>query len=689
MKFITKEVPANVRFIGEWKDFKFSNFPAKCIINKEIPGCGMTEYCLTGSEPIVLCSPRKMLMENKKEQHKEDVYLVINEMDKEVNTDKDLDSKTPKPVEEDKELKLSNEEVLKLQKEKKDKNSEIYKRIEAELKNYIYKRKEQNKPIKILVTYDSYRIVKKILEEYNQDFYTIVDEFQSILHDARFKSDTEMQFMENLSNSKTSIFVSATPMLEEYMEQLDEFKDLPYYKLDWSALNPTRVIKPDLIVKTMKTVKTKAEEVIKSYLDGNFESIIVQRDGKPIEVVSKEAVLYVNSVKHIYGIIKKCGLKPEQVNILCSNTEENLKAIQKAIGKKFIVGTVPLKGQTHKMFTFCTRTVYLGADFYSTCARSFIFSDSNLDCLAVDISEDLPQILGRQRLDENPWKNSATFYYRTTANYNKMTKDDFDEKLKEKLNITKSLMRAYNDVKTSYDRFSVAKNYQKVAKSYNYRDDYVAVNKKYDELGNIELIPKMNNLVFVNELRAFNIQQIDYKDRFTVFSKITTKLTSNNKINNQVSEFLKHYQTTTIKKDKLKMLCELKDVDETGEVINLVLDQLQDSDELKSFCINLGTDRIKSLGYNVTLIRKELDIAVFSPELLQEKIYSEFNEGDKILWSDIKQKLFEIYSSINYKKSPKAIDIKEFFDVKEYMTTVIIDGKKKRPSGYELIKKLK
>lgn len=61
------------------------------------------------------------------------------------------------------------------------------------------------------------------------------------------------------------------------------------------------------------------------------------------------------------------------------------------------------------MFTFCTRTVYLGADFYSLCARSFIFSDSNIDSLAVDISEDLPQILGRQRLFDNPWKNSATF----------------------------------------------------------------------------------------------------------------------------------------------------------------------------------------------------------------------------------------------------------------------------------------
>ena len=687
MEFYTIDVPADVRFISEWRDFKFSNFPKKCIINKQIPGCGFTEYCLKSGEPIVLCSPRKILMQNKYDQHKDDVFLVKNEMDKETNTDKDLNNKNPR-TELDKELNMSKEEIKKLQKEKIEKNSEIFKRISIELKNYIYNRHIECKPIKILVTYDSYRIVKKILEEYNQEFYTVIDEFQSILHDARFKSDTEMQFMENLSNSKTSIFVSATPMLEDYMKELDEFKDLPYFTLDWAKLNPSRVIKPELIVKTMKTVKTKAEEVIKSYLDGNFESVIVQKDGKPIEIISDEAVIYVNSVKHIYGIIKKCGLNPEQVNILCSDTDENLKAIQKTLGKKFTIGSVPLKGESHKMFTFCTRTVYLGADFYSTCARSFIFSDANIDSLAVDISEDLPQILGRQRLEDNPWKNTATFFYRTTYDYRKISREDFDEEIERKRRATNSLLSVYN--KGNYvEKYELAAKYQKDAKGSNYKDDYVAVNKFYDDEGAIYLNPKFNKLVYINEIRAFNIQQIDYKDRFTVFAKITDKLTPNDVLNNQVSKFLKHYQETTTKKDRLILLCELGEIDENKEVINLVLSQLQDSDEIKSFYINLGWNKIKSLGYNVTLIKKELSIISFSPELLQEKIYSDFREGEKLLLVEIKDKLTDVYSSINYQKTPKAIDIKEFFEVKEYMTTITIEDKKKRVHGYELIKKLK
>lgn len=108
-----------------------------------------------------------------------------------------------------------------------------------------------------------------------------------------------------------------------------------------------------------------------------------------------------------------------------------------------MIGKVPKRDVKPKMFTFCTRTVYLGADFYSLCARSFIFSDSNIDSLAVDISEDLPQILGRQRLFENPWSNSAVFYYRSTANYREMKEEDFKRVIEFKQRSTESLLSVY------------------------------------------------------------------------------------------------------------------------------------------------------------------------------------------------------------------------------------------------------
>ena len=660
-------VPRGIRFISELgTDFRFYKLPVKCIINKQLPGCGFTEYCLRGPENVILCSPRKMLLKNKKDQHGRDVYLVINELEKEVAIDKDLS-------------KIDKSQIFM---EKMDEivhgKDTVYNRLMNEIKDYLNERKYLgDKPAKILVTYDSYRIVKDILESLGifQSFYTIIDEFQTILHDSKFKSNTELDFLYHLHQSHSALFVSATPMLEEYLNMLDEFDGLPYINMDWASQDPTRVLKPSLKVLTMKSVGTKLPEIIDSYKSGNFESAIRMVNGYPTRVISDEAVFYVNSVNHIVSIIKKCDLQPEEVNILCSDTPENLKRIQKRLGKGFTIGDVPLKGVKPKMFTFCTRTVYLGADFYSTCARSFIFSDSNIDSLAVDISEDLPQILGRQRLFKNPWKNEAIFYYRSTCDYRKISQEEFDKEIERKKRSTNNLLSAFS---TALDdaKYDLAKTYQKNTKSYNYKDDYIAVNEHRGGT----LIPVLNNLVLVNEIRAFRIQQIDYKDRFTVFSTIHNTLSSDDIINQKVSEFLREYQKLGTFKSKLKYLCEYGFSD---EVAGIVLDQIGEHDNIKSYYISLGSQKLRALGYDKYKIEKELGIVTFSYELLESSIYSEFKVGDKLTLSSIKDRLDYLYKSISYTATPKATDLEKFFEIKN--SSIYEDGKKIK--CYTLLKK--
>ena len=664
-------VPRGIRFISELgTNFRFYKFPVKCIINKQLPGCGFTEYCLRGPENVILCSPRKMLLKNKKDQHGRDVYLVINELEKEVAIDKDLNKIDKSQVFLEKLDEMVNGKDI------------VYNRLMNEIKDYLNERKYLgDKPAKILVTYDSYRIVKDILTSLGifQSFYTIVDEFQTILHDSKFKSDTELDFLYHLHQSHSALFVSATPMLEEYLNMLDEFDGLPYINMDWASQDPTRVLKPSLKVLTMKSVGTKLPEIIDSYKSENFESAVRMINGYPTKIVSDEAVFYVNSVNHIISIIKKCDLQPEEVNILCSNTPENLKKIQKRLGKRFTIGEVPLEGDSHKMFTFCTRTVYLGADFYSTCARSFIFSDSNIDSLAVDISEDLPQILGRQRLFKNPWKNEATFYYRSTCDYRKISQDEFDKELERKKRSTNNLLRSFDSAPDDA-KYDLAKTYQKNTKSYNYKDDYIAVN---EHIGS-NLVPVLNNLVLVNEIRAFRIQQIDYKDRFTVFSTIHNTLSSDDIINQKVSEFLGEYQKLGTFKAKLKMLCEYGFSD---EVIGVVLDQIGEHDNIKSYYLALGPQKLRALKYDKYYIEKELGIVTFSSELLNNTIHQNFNLGEKYSLSDLKVKLGDLYEKINYTAVPKANDILNYFEIKEYKSTEVIDGEKKRVRGYELLKR--
>ena len=691
----TISVPAGIRYLSENDWFRLSNYPAKCIINKQIPGCGFTEYCLNGPEPVILCSPRKLLLQNKKDQHGDDVFLVKNEMEKDLSVDIDFNSKRSSKAIKDaitRNDQICNESYLK--------NREVYAKIYKEFHQYkehmAFKSEYVGRklPLKILVTYDSFHLIKDILfkDLIFPEFYVIIDEFQSILHDARFKSNTELGFLDSLSDSlvKRIMFVSATPMLDEYIQELDEFKYLPYFTLNWAAEDPTRIIKPDLNVQYMSSINAKSKEIINSYLSGNFESVVVMRNGQPTQIISTEAVFYVNSVNQILTIISNNGLKPDQVNILCADTEENRKKIRAKLGKDFELGSIPLKGEPNKMFTFCTRTVYLGADFYSKCARSFIFSDANSDCLSVDISEDLPQILGRQRDLDNPWKNSANFYYKTTVDYRKMTKEDFNNIITSKMKATENLMSAYNKC-TDLEKEDLAIKYQKDAKGSNYRDDYIAVNtiiegNGLDQERKRSLKPVINNLVRINEKRAFNIQQIDYADRFSVFSKVNEKfaIENNYTLNQEVEGFFKIYDGFTTMYDKLKYLCNCTF---SKEIIDCILSQISDSDEIKSYYLSIGPSRLKELGFSITRIRKELGIVLFSPEVLINTIYSNFHVEDKLSLLEIKSRLSDLYSTISYNKTPKATDLEEFFEVKECKVLVIDEnGNKKRSRGYELVK---
>lgn len=163
------------------------------------------------------------------------------------------------------------------------------------------------------------------------------------------------------------------------------------------------------------------------------------------------------------------------------------------------------------------------------------------------------------------------------------------------------MLRVYSSTFIESDKFELALKYQKDAKASNYKDDYVAVNKIHTKDGNIILKPVYNNLVLVNEIRAFKIQQIDYKDRFTVFSTVHNTLTRDDIVNQEVSEFLRIYTGLTTIYDKLKLLCEYG---LSSDAINIVLGQIADSDEIKSYYTSLGPQRLKSLGYNLTKIKK-------------------------------------------------------------------------------------
>ena len=668
-------VPRGIRYISDWRNYRILDFPH--IVNKQLTGCGFTEYCLTNSTDTIICSPRRILLENKFEQHTGDVFYFRNLLDMYVNNfDQDIHS--PKVINNT----TDNSENITLL---------SFKDLMSSLLNYIESRRQQHLPIKILVTYDSFRLVREFIEKSEfismDGFQIIIDEFQSIFVDSRFKSDTEIRFLRHLQGLSKICFVSATPMLDHYLEMLDEFKDLPYYELDWASDDPGRIVKPNLCIKSCKSLLSEAKKVINSYLSGETDKYSFRDPlGRIVEIESREAVLYFNSVNDICKIIKSCNLTFDNTNVLCSRSEVNESKLQKAFGvsknlTSKLIGSIPGKGEPHKMFTLCTRTVYLGADFYSTNAKSYIFSDPNIDSLAVDISLDLPQILGRQRLDINPWKNSATLFFKTTRRDNIMSRETFDNIIREKIDRTNRLLKISSELNDIQDRIALASKYEEAALTTFYKNDYVSVDRNSNGP-----FPVLNNLVMVSEMRAFDIQQVDYKDRFSVMNRIhdanINVFISNTE---KIDDIIVQFNSMSNFVDKLKLLCTL-DLD--LESMDIVLNSVPLI--FRNYYTVLGPERCRALSYKGNLLKEEYDQLLLKQVVTQsvsDKLLTVVDIGKKYPLEVIKKLIGSIYKEFGITRTPKASDIEDFLDVRQLQSSQFVDGKKKSLRVYEILGK--
>lgn len=684
--------PAGIRYISQWNEFQLGNYPGHSIIHKQLPGCGMTEYILTCMFPSVLCSPRRLLMENKADQHGTDVFLIKSKFDRLLEIDEDITKNQAASIIERQTREEEERITEKFKKNLREEEDNFYIKLFKEIDKYIHRITSEGKAPKIIVTYDSAYLVKRVLESMGvlDRFWFVVDEFQSLMEDARFKADTEISFLTaTLPTIPNVTYVSATPLLDKYIARIPQF-NIPYYEMDWGKLDKTRIKRPDLKVRTMKSVSGKIKEIIRSYLDGNFEKVIIDRGNGLEEIESRECVVYVNSVNHIINTIKSItqevvidGVKkivpvitPDMVNILCSNTPENQKRVEKKLGKEYSIGSVPLRGEPHKMFTFCTRTVYLGADFYSTNARSFIFSDANSDCLSIDISMDLAQILGRQRLEENPWHNSAEFYYKVTADYKKMSWEDFKKILNEKDLESKKILSGWEKGNED-ERQAIAKKLLFSVKGERYKGDYVGVNR----LEGNTLVPVFNNLVYLNEERSFDIQQVDYANRFSVFCSIENQFGGSIGFDNDiVANFFYNYDQITTYLEKCKMICEF--LLEYPGMFEPIVNNLSDHDKIKQQLISIGPERMKGLGYNLTKINRAMGIVIFDKKTFLDSIFSKFSPGNKYTNKYIKSTLESIYLSADFHGKAKATDLGEWFEIK---TCKISCDDGSRENGLEII----
>ena len=612
MKKIKINMPEGIDYLSTvWEELKKQLPSGHYLLNKSIPGCGATEAFLRdGKTKTILASPRKQLLYNKHSQHLHDTHLYrFKDKDQYFSQQKD-----------------TAESILS---------------YNDGLKDYI-----RNGGSKILVTYDSLNKIADVLLGMGQkldDWLVVIDEFQAIFTDAFYKPTTEIEFISAAGRFKDVVYLSATPYLEEYLNSLSQFKNLPFIELVWPEGYTER---PNVEMTRCSSINEEVAKIIQDYREGNGRTTLVGGE----TFTSKEAVIYVNSIRVIIDIIKKNNLTPDEADIICAGS--NKTQLQK-LGHK--VAVVPGRDEPRKMFTLCTSTVYLGADMYSPDAYTYIFADPKITSMALDVSTDLIQIIGRQRLEENPFMNSATLFY--TTKECDVSKEEFTEIMRQ--NELRSQEKIKNFESAPYPE-TMLNDYENTIKQQKYAHDFCSIRLNH-ETGKQEVV--INELVIASRMRSWQILHDIYNNEYSLTLAVRKKCNVKQTINSDdpdVKAFFDEWNKDRNFSRRMKLFCSTDE--ETIAKTSFI------PKKYFTYYDALGEEGLQTLSWREDYIKAALTDLPFNPVPKTEiarKVIEAFHEGTIKSRKEVKAFLQELYDEQGIDKKATAEDISEYVTVKK------------------------
>lgn len=514
---------------------------------------------------------------------------------------------------------------------------------------------------KIMVTYDSMPRLAKLIDD-KTDWRVVIDEYQYLLIDSGFRSDKAIALLDVVNEFDYVTYLSATPIADKYIQKMEQFKDVPYTELIWGDMVEKIFVERVVSAKPIDN----AIKIVRNYQNGNFPN-----EG---DAVSKECVIFLNSVTNISNIIKQTELSYEDVNIIVADTEENRKLVRQ-IGKGFDIGTIPLKGEPHKMFTFCTSTAFAGCDFYSTCASTFVVSDNRKVHTSIDIATELAQIAGRQRLACNPFRKTIVFIY--NVDIGEGDSEVYKKAIEQKLEKSERMAEWKNGA-PDYFKKEVIKETSEMQNIKKYSESYVRYDEKSDSF-------EVNRWAYLNELFAYDVQHENYQDSIIVKKQLEE---SGFRIKGEESQwdYKEQLKCILVKEgfaDRMKRYCELRQMKESCKFY-LASDIMERQyEDLRLYYDRLGYDRIKALGFKEKDLKNELQRSYRANDIKQ-KFRETFIVGERMATEDIKRIMSEIYSMYGINKSGVATHLERDYGIRlKPIKVTTLDGFRK--GGYEFI----
>lgn len=621
-------LPEGLHYLEDYKELEPMLFNyGTCILNKAVTGCGATTMFLADTLPTILCSPRKALMFCKanSKRFKDKIYLFRNETGPDDANPIDLENR---------------------------------------MMQYIRWCDNNHLSPKILVSYDSSKyVVRRLMSDDSLERYQIiVDECQALFTDSSFKGQVDIEFLETLKGIPNRIvFLSATPYLEDYLNLLPEFQNLPYVQLVWhpSSIQPTNIVKKDYYRGTLAA--TVKRIIDKFRADGFFEEKVVKGN----YVCAREALFFVNNVKAIVGIIKSNGLTPADTTVICAIDDKRRKELEK-VG--FKIGHAPQEGEPRTPFTFITRCSFEGTDFW-TQAYTYIFSDIAVDSMVLDISLDLPQIMGRQRDETNPFKYDATFYCKTDTTVAE-EKSTYKEKIAGKVALSEKWIARFNDSDADLQMSDIKRIRDCQKQEEPFEIDYVTVID--DPVGGPR--PVVNKLAMCNEIRAWQLRDTTYFNSCEVLRAIDD-VTEPDRDYPLTPDFLATF--TGDFENRMKAYCEFLDLHPEYQEKLESLPQIPMS--MKEYYRVLGHAGIRAESYVEAGIGRRIERNTRQGEL-EAAIVSSFQPGRFYSNPEAKLILQGIYNRLGFPLTAKASELEKQTALPVKKITKTVAGK--RVEGY-------
>ena len=499
--------------------------------------------------------------------------------------------------------------------------------------------------IKIFTTYNSLPKTVNWLKALEIDAYTeyklLVDEYHKILSDYSYRDKAIDTLLEESNKFNYVTYLSATPIKPKFTPKI--LADLPYTEVKWV----TRQIK--LHRKKTNTPFANVVKIIAKYKANGYQLKIGNH-------VSHEAYFFVNSVRIIKDILDNANLTPDEVKIICGESDRN-----KYLLEDFGISKVH---DPNKPFTFVTSKSFLGVDFYSDSGVIYVVSGVSKKNTLLDISTDITQIAGRIRNINNPFKDTIFHIYNTGVY--ELDEKEFQTTVENKVKDTLVHINMFNNKMDDLEKEAYKKLYQ-----LDLDDFYIYYNSE-------------TNTIEFNELKKLN-EEFNYEVIHGIYSSGLSirqgyidagfTLEGNQEYEKIEDDFL--YNTTSISYQvMLKKYVEILSKEGLSEVDLETLAEINSLDNsIKKAVDTLGISRIRSLKY----VKKKINNEIYSQcqevqNVIKDKLEKTFEKSIFYSVNECKNVLAEVYINLRLDKKAKGLDVLKYLPGSE--TSRKIEGKK-------------